>query len=168
MDVFLGVALLLVAVWMARHRVSAGMRRSGRLEVTKSPREAEGLDGVGGQEPEVAATGRHTSGAGGLFLLGLITYLPSLLYVGAIKDLVDDDLGNGFTVLALFVCAVLVLQMVELPIILRLLAPQRTGAILASYNAWMRRYGWNLVMLFAAAGGVYFIVRGIAKLLASD
>src|SRR5262245_6694965 len=127
MELFLGVALLVVAVWMARHRVPAGARRSGRSEASEPPREVEGPDGVDVQASKVAGTGRHTSRAGALFLLGLITYLPSLLYVGAIKHLVDADLGGGITVLALFVFTVLVLQMVELPIILRLLAPQRTG-----------------------------------------
>jgi hypothetical protein len=56
--------------------------------------------------------------------------------------------------------------MVELPIILRLLAPRWTGAILASYKAWTHRHGWNIVLILAAAGGVYFLVSGIVTLLA--
>jgi hypothetical protein len=81
----------------------------------------------------------------------MTTYLPSAFYVAALRNLADADLGWGVTIVALFVCASLVLLMVELPILLRLLAPHRTGQILAAYNGWMNRHGWDVVLLLAAA-----------------
>jgi hypothetical protein len=167
-QLLLGVALLLVAVWMARHRAPAGKRGSGPADTGQPSGETQGPDGPGRRMPRVAGKDRRTPGIGELFLLGMITYLPSLLYVGAIKNLVDADLSTGVTIVLLVVCAVFVLQMVELPIILRLLAPRRTGMILAAYNAWMHRHGRRLVIVLAAAGGVYFLISGITMLLPSS
>ncbi|EIV94326.1 GAP family protein [Frankia sp. QA3] len=166
MQTFLGVMLLLVAVWVARHRTPAGMRRPAR-RVAAPPREADTPDAVRSPAANEPATRRRASGARAIFFLGMVTYLPSAFYVGAIKDLADADLSRAATILALFACTLLVLHMVELPIILRLLVPRRTGAILAAYNAWMHRHGWDIVVLAAAASGIYFLASGIITLLTS-
>ncbi len=149
-QVFLGVALLYLTFLLVRRRNRAGVDGPER-----SDEEANGeKDGAHG----------HLR-LGRVFALGLVTYLPSLLYVSSIKNLSDANLSTSTVVLALLLCAVLVLQMVEIPIILRLLAPERTGPILASYNAWMHRHGRDLVILLSAAGGVYMLVKGIVSLL---
>jgi hypothetical protein len=166
-QLLLGVALLLVAVWMARHRAPTGQRGPGPVDSGQPSREAPGPDRPGHRMPRDAVKDRRIPGSGELFLLGIITYLPSLLYVGAIKNLVDAGLSISVTIVVLVVCAVFVLQMVELPIILRLLAPRRTGTILASYNAWMHRHGRRLVIVLAVAGGVYFLISGMTMLLSS-
>ncbi|WP_239376890.1 GAP family protein [Frankia sp. Cj5] len=160
-QVFLGVALLFVAVRLTRRRKRAGRdasRDTDRLDRQNEPSEPGKETGANG------APGRHP-GLGRVYLLGVVTYLPSLLYISAIKNLADSHSSNTETALLLLLCAVFVLQMVELPIILRIVAPARTGAILAAYNGWMHRHGQDLLILLAAAGGGYVLISGIMTLL---
>ncbi|OHV48737.1 GAP family protein [Pseudofrankia sp. BMG5.36] len=163
---FLGAVLLLVALWIARHRATT-IRRPSRRGATTS-READGSDAARDLAPKETSASQGPTGTRTIFFLGVATYLPSALYVAALKYLADADIGSGVTILSLFVCASLVLLMVELPIILRLLAPRQTGRILAAYNARMSQHGWDIVFLIAAASGLYFLVSGIVTLLASD
>jgi hypothetical protein len=164
MEMFLGAVLLLVALWVARQHHAAGARRPGH-RVAEPSREADTPGAVRGPAAKEAATSQGAPRARVIFFLGIVTYLPSALYVGALKDLADTDLSWSITILALFVCSLLVLHMVELPIIMRLLAPRQTGAILAAYNAWVSRHGWNIVVLIAAASGLYFFASGVIALV---
>ncbi|ADP82477.1 GAP family protein [Pseudofrankia inefficax] len=164
LQTFLGVTLLLLALWVARHRPTAIRRPPRRVEITT--REAAGPAPPPVPAPKEPVGRGRPGGVRAIFLVGVTTYLPSALYVAALKKLADADLGWGVTIVALFVCASLVLLMVELPILLRLLAPRRTGLILAAYNGWMNRHGWDVVLLLAAASGLYFLASGVVTLLA--
>jgi len=166
LEVFLGVALLLVAFWIARHRATA-IRRPPR-RVTPRAREPAEPKGDHASTPKKTAGGRGTGSVRTVFLVGMTTYLPSALYVAALKSLADSGLGWGAALASLFVCASLVLLMVELPILLRLLAPRRTGQIIGGYNTWMNRHGWDVVLLLALVSGLYFLASGIATFLAGD
>jgi hypothetical protein len=166
MQTFLGVILLLVAIWIYRHRANAA-RRAPRRIATPS-RDESRPDAAHDPQPKETFVSRQATRARTIFFLGATTYLPSALYIAALKNIADADLGVGFTILSLFVCASLVLLMVELPIIIRLFAPRRTGRIIASYNAWTMRHGWNIILLISTASGLYFLASGIAGLLTSD
>ncbi|WP_131784247.1 GAP family protein [Protofrankia symbiont of Coriaria ruscifolia] len=170
-EVFLGVALLYVAFRLNRRPRSATRDGPGRPDASVRPHEPERTDGIGHpdgpehpDEPRKVPEGIRNS-TRRVFLLGLITYLPSLLYVSAIKNIADAHMSNATSALLLVLCAVLVLQMVEIPIILRLVAPRRTGAILASYNSWMHRHGRSIVIILAVAGGIYLLLTGVMTLL---
>jgi hypothetical protein len=166
LQTFLGAALLLLALWVARHRPTTIRRPARPVAITS--RAAEGPAAPPGPPPKEPGGRRGTGGVRAVFLVGMTTYLPSAFYVAALKNLADADLGWGVTIVALFVCASLVLLMVELPILLRLLAPHRTGQILAAYNGWMNRHGWDVVLLLAAASGLYFLASGVVTLLTGD
>ncbi len=176
-QVFLGAALLYVAFRLNRGRRSAMRNGSGRPSETEHsdvighpdrlehPEEPGRPDDVGHpDEPRKVPEGVGYRPRR-VFLLGLITYLPSLLYVSAIKNIADAHMSNAASVLFLVLCAVLVLQMVEIPIILRLVAPRRTSVILTSYNLWMHRHGRSIAIILAVAGGSYLLVTGTMMLL---
>jgi hypothetical protein len=160
----LGATLLLVALWSARRHRPATRRRSRRT--TAPSTHADGPAAAREPAPARAAANGPAVGARKIFLVGIATYLPSALYVAALKNLAAANLGSGATVLSLLTCASLVLLMVEIPILLRLLLPRQTGRILAAYNDWMRRHGRDIVVLIAAVGGLYFLATGITTLLA--
>ncbi len=163
-QVFLGVGLLVVAVFLARRRKPAAADGPDAADASSPADKPAGPDQTDKPDGANAVPGRHP-GLGRVYLLGVVTYLPSLLYVSAIRDLANTDMSDSATALLLVLCGVLVLQMVELPIILRLTAPRHTGAILAAYNGWMHRHGRDLVVLLAAAGGVYVLISGVTTLV---
>lgn len=166
MQTFLGVVLLLVALWIARHRATSSRRPARRSAAP--PRGVDRPDAAPDLSPKLTVASGGAARTRAVFALGATTYLPSALYIAALKNLADAHLGLGLTILSLLVCASLVLLMVELPILLRLFAPRRTGRILAAYNAWTRRHGWDILLLVSAASGLYFLVSGIVGLLAPE
>ncbi|OHV31815.1 MULTISPECIES: GAP family protein [Pseudofrankia] len=166
MQTFLGAVLLLVAFWVSRHRPTEIRRPSRRVVATS--REVGGPDAARDLTPKEAGESRKAVGARTMFFVGVTTYLPSAFYVAALKNLAATDSGPGLTILSLFVCAALVLIMVEFPIVLRLLAPRQTGRILAAYNTWMGRHGWDVIFLVATVSGLCFLASGIVGLITSE
>jgi hypothetical protein len=182
MQMFLGVVLLVLALWLRRSRETAILRSSRRgtpsSRETDRPARPPGAQGPAIRPSAVQAPARPPAVQGPpvggfaavrtVFFVGLATYLPSAFYVAALRDVAKADLGSAGTVFSLFACAVLVLFMVELPIIVRLLMPRQTGQIIATYNAWIGRHGRDIVVLIAAVCGAYFLVSGVATLVISD
>lgn len=163
MQLLLGVVLLLVACWVHRHRATRIGRRSRRAAApARDAADRDEAEDPGTKEP---VGGRRATGVRTMFFVGVTTYLPSAFYVAALNDVAATDSGPVLTALALFACAVLVLIMVEFPIILRLAAPRQTGRVLAAYNTWLTRHGWDVVFLLAAVIGLCFLASGIAGLL---
>ena len=162
----LGATLLLVALWIHRHQAAATYRTSRRIA---APSQKTGVSpATRALPPKATITSRGAARPRAIFFLGAVTYLPSALYVAALKDLADASLGPSMTILSLFACASLVLIMIELPILLRMFVPRHAGQVIVVYDAWTRRHGWDIVLLISAASGLYFLASGIGGLLASD
>jgi hypothetical protein len=144
----LGLLLLPVAVWAAwrgRHPrpARAGGRAAGRL--------AEWSE-------------RATSSRPWAFVLGLLMYLPSPLYLLAIKAVADSGDASASRVLAVLVCALCVLLFVEVPLIALYIRPAAVAGGLRRVHDWLIANSWNLAAGLALAGAVYAIVKGITQL----
>ena len=92
-------------------------------------------------------------------------YLPSPLYLAAIKTVADEDGATGGKILAVLICAACVLLFVEIPFAALLLTPDTVEARLARVQAGFARHGWTVGALLAVIAGVFLLVRGIARLV---
>ncbi len=108
---------------------------------------------------------RKQKSPAGLFLFGAAMYLPSVFYLTALQQLAQSDAGAVAISLSLLLIAVVVLLFVELPIILYLVAPDRTVPILDSWNAWLSRHVRSIIVVAAAGIGVYLLASGVADLI---
>jgi hypothetical protein len=100
------------------------------------------------------------------FVLGVTLYLlPSPQYVGAVKSVADANLGKGSQLLALAVTVAVMLWMVELPMVMLLLAPERGTRILERVNGWFAGRGRSVVVLLLVLVGGYLAVNGLTHLL---
>ena len=115
--------------------------------------------------PGPSRTERLTQRAGLVFVLGLLMYLPSPLYFGAVKVTVDADLSTAAEVAGVLVLAAIVLLMVEVPALLVLVAPERALGALETANAWLLRHAREIGAGLLAAGGAYLLARGLEHLL---
>ncbi len=99
------------------------------------------------------------------FVLGLTLYaLPSPIYVGAVKTIVDAQLSTGSQLLALAVTLAVMLWLIELPMLLLLIVPQQAGRALEQINVWFIQNGRRLAMLACVGAGLYLIAKGVVGL----
>lgn len=91
-------------------------------------------------------------------------YLPSPLYLAAIKAIADSGDTSASKLTAVLICAACVLLFVEVPAIALLLQPDGLERRLQALHGWLAANGWRLLAALAAAAGAYALVKGIAAL----
>jgi Sap, sulfolipid-1-addressing protein len=100
------------------------------------------------------------------FVLGIVLYvLPSPIYIGAVKAVADANLSTSGELAALVGVVAAMLWMVELPMLMLLLVPDRAADTLERINLWFARHGRTLAIVAAAGAGIYLIVKGLHQLL---
>ncbi|HWX87461.1 MAG TPA: GAP family protein [Solirubrobacteraceae bacterium] len=100
------------------------------------------------------------------FLLGLTLYvLPSPIYVGAVKTIADARLSASGQLVALAVTLAVMLWLIELPMLLLLLVPERASNALEQVNVWFTQNGRRLAMLACVGAGLYLTIKGVVGLI---
>jgi MFS family permease len=100
------------------------------------------------------------------FVLGIVLYvLPSPIYIGAVKAIADANLSTSGELASLVGVVAVMLWMVELPMLMLLVVPDRAASTLERINLWFARNGRTLAIVAAAGVGVYLIVKGLVQLL---
>lgn len=141
-DVALGALLLGVAVRLSRPRASR-VKPSGESKLERRL-----------QSRRLA------------FVLGLTLYaLPSPIYVGAVKTIADAQLSTASQLVILALTLALMLWMIELPMLLLLVVPERAGEALDRINAWFIQNGRRLATLACVGAGLYLIAKGVVGLI---
>ncbi|HEY6890834.1 MAG TPA: GAP family protein [Solirubrobacter sp.] len=107
---------------------------------------------------------RATSSQPWALVLGGAMYLPSPLYLLAVKEIADDGGSTAGAVVAVAICAATVLLFVEVPLVAMLLRPDGASAALQRFHGWLTGNGWALAAGVALVAGVYALVKGIAAL----
>ncbi len=99
------------------------------------------------------------------FVLGVTLYLlPSPQYIGAVGSVAGANMGKGSELIALAVIVVLMLWMVELPMLMLLVAPERGTRTLEAVNGWFAGRGRTMLVVLLAAIGCYLVVNGLIHL----
>jgi hypothetical protein len=110
-------------------------------------------------------TERHRAGAGGAFLVGFAMWIPSPVYLAALKAIKDTGAGTAEIALSSVLAVVVFLWIIEVPIVCYLIAPAATGRWLGAVNRWLRRNGRAIVVALTAGIGVALTVEGVARLV---
>jgi len=149
-DLALGVVLLGVAAWAWRRRAR---------DPRETPKEAGGASG------RIATWSRRaTTSEKWAFVLGLAMFLPSPLYVLAVKDIADSHSSTPSDVAAVLICAFAVMLFVEIPLVALFVRPAGVAAGIKRFDDWLKRHGWTLAAVLSLIGGVYAIAKGINAL----
>ena len=96
--------------------------------------------------------------------LGLFMGTPSPLYLASLHSIAKGNPGAAAAVFDVILIAAIVLLMVELPIVLYLVAPERAAALLKAANGWLARNGRVIALSAAGIVGCYFVISGIVRL----
>ena len=143
-DLALGVLLLLLAVRLRRKRPDAKEKASS-----------------GSSKIERYLQSRRLA-----FVLGLTLYvLPSPIYIGAVKSVADSSASTGGRLADVLVVVAVMLWMIEVPMAMLLVVPERASSTLESINLWFGRHGRELAVLAAAGAGAYLAIKGFVDLV---
>ena len=107
---------------------------------------------------------RATASVKWAFVLGLVMYLPSPLYLAAIKAVADSDDSTASQLLAVLICALCVMVFVEIPAIFLVVRPEGLKATLERFTAWLAANSWALLAVLAAVAGVWLLGTAISAL----
>lgn len=148
LDIALGVLLMLLALRLHRKRPDP-TTASASVDAQATPSKIE----------------RYLQSRRLAFVLGIVLYvLPSPIYIGAVKAIADANLSTSDELASLVAVVAVMLWMVELPMLMLLVVPDRAADTLERINLWFARHGRTLAILAAIAAGVYLIVKGLVQL----
>jgi uncharacterized membrane protein YidH (DUF202 family) len=149
-DIVLGALLLALAIW--------AWRRKAR-DPDEKPEDAGAARGRIARWSQRATTSQKWA-----FVLGLAMFLPSPLYILAVKDIADSHSSTPSKVLAVLICALAVMLFVEFPLVAMFVRPAGVAAAIRRFHEWLKRNGWTLAAVLFLIAGVYAIVKGINRL----
>lgn len=172
-DLAIGLGLLALAAWLYRKRArpvsTAKPSSSEPSESSPGPPSTGSLPGPSSSQSSSSAPSkieRYLSSRRLAFVLGLTLYvLPSPIYIAAVKTIADASLSTSGELAALAVTVGVMLWLIELPMLLLLVVPERAAGVLERLNLWFARNGRVLAIVAAVAAGVYLLVRGLSGLL---
>jgi hypothetical protein len=156
-DIVLGAAALLTALALAKGwDVALRERRKGRHKPS-APKAPKGESWS--QKMLARGTPRAT------ILLGMVLSLPSFYYLAALKD-IEQQWGTSATAfLVILGFNVIQFLLIEVPLVLFSVAPERTRVGVDNFNRWLRTNKRRLGMYTAAGIGVYLVIRGVLALV---
>lgn len=152
LDLALGVLLLLLALRLHRRRPDPTAANSGdaAASTSEAPSKIE----------------RYLESRRLAFVLGVVLYvLPSPIYLGAVMAIADANLSTSAELASLVATVAVMLWMVELPLLMLLVVPDRAAGTLERINLWFARHGRTLAIVAAVAAGVYLIIKGLIDLI---
>jgi Sap-like sulfolipid-1-addressing protein len=148
--IVVGLLLLALAAW--------AWRRAGRRLDAAPDDPGSGGSRIAEWSQRASASRRWA------FVLGVAMFLPSPLYLLAVKDLADSGDSTPSQVLAVLICAIAVMLFVEVPLVAMYVRPGAVAGGLERFHAWLARNGWRLAAAVALIAGIYAIVKGVAAL----
>jgi hypothetical protein len=95
------------------------------------------------------------------FIVGVLVYSPSLTFVASVQVVATAKQSIAASVLDLIVVIAITIGFVWLPLVLYLLAPERTGRLLSHFNTWLRSHGHVLVVGTLLVGGLLLTINGL-------
>jgi MFS family permease len=147
-EVALGVLLMLLALRLHRKRPDPAAA-SAPADARATPSKIE----------------RYLQSRRLAFVLGIVLYvLPSPIYIGAVKAIADANLSTTNELLDLIAVVAVMLWLIELPMLMLLVVPDRAADTLERINLWFARHGRTLAILAALVVGVYLIAKGVVHL----
>jgi hypothetical protein len=95
------------------------------------------------------------------FLAGVLIFAPGATFLAAIQVIATAQASVELTALAVIIVVVVNVALVWLPIVFYLVAPDKTGRYLTSFNGWLRANGKVILAAVLVVAGVLLVADGI-------
>lgn len=107
---------------------------------------------------------KHAQSFGKIVALGtalMITNFSTLvLFVPAVKDVADSRLDSVEKLVLLFVSILVTILMIAIPLVIYILLPKKSEAILSSLKNFIDRHMREITLSLLIVFGVYLLIRG--------
>jgi hypothetical protein len=103
-------------------------------------------------------------GAKTAFIVGVLVYSPSLTFIAAVQVVATARQSVAASIGALSLVIVITVAFVWLPLMLYLLAPDRTARLLRGFDGWLRAHGYVLTVAGLLIAGILLTINGILGL----
>jgi hypothetical protein len=95
------------------------------------------------------------------FLVGVLVFAPGATFLAALQVIATAHADVEATAVAVIVVVVINVLLVWLPIVLHVLAPERTTRYLTAFNTWLRRNGKTVLAWVLVVVGGIMVATGI-------
>jgi hypothetical protein len=101
---------------------------------------------------------------------GLVLISPKMwvFTLGAIGEIGDAVLGQPASTLAYLLFVLLAQSLLLIPIVVRLLVPDRSDALLTATSDWLEKYNKAIVIAVSLVFGLFFLYGGISGFFQSN
>jgi hypothetical protein len=96
-----------------------------------------------------------------VFVAGLLINVPGAAYLIALKDIAAGKHPTGVVVAQVLLFNLIMFLLAEIPLVGLLVAPERTGALVARLDAWVSAHSRQIAAAVSGAIGVFLVARGI-------
>jgi Sap, sulfolipid-1-addressing protein len=95
------------------------------------------------------------------FVVGVLIFAPGATFLAALQVIATSNASIELTTVAVLVVVVINVVLVWLPIVVHVVAPDRTTQYLTSFNGWLRAHGRTLLIGVLLVVGVIMVGNGI-------
>jgi hypothetical protein len=99
--------------------------------------------------------------AGLTFAVSLFLNLPGGMYIVALKDIAQSNVGTGQTILWVVLYNLIQFLLAEIPLVFYLVAPDATRAKVMALNHWLGGHGRQIAMGLCITAGAFLVIRGV-------
>ena len=159
-DLVAGLLSLALAFAIARGRDEALRERRRQRKEAKAEARAE-------DQPRDPWTTRLLArdSMGMAFGLGIVLDLPSVWYLAALNEIAKSGYSTSVEVLLVLCFNLVMFALVEIPLLMFLLSPERARARVERLNAALRGHARQLAVTVASLVGGYLTLSGLLSIL---
>jgi len=95
------------------------------------------------------------------FAVSLFLNLPGGMYIVALKDIAQSNVGTGQTILWVVLYNLIQFLFAEIPLVFYLVAPDATRAKVMALNHWLGGHGRQIAMGLCVTAGAFLVIRGV-------
>jgi len=96
-----------------------------------------------------------------VFVAGVLINVPGAAYLIALKDIAAGDHSADVVVSQVVLFNLIMFLLAEIPLVGLLVAPERTGGLVARLDAWVSANSRQIAVVVSGAIGVFLVARGI-------
>jgi Sap, sulfolipid-1-addressing protein len=95
------------------------------------------------------------------FLVGVLIFAPGATFLAAVQVIATSKASLEFTAFAILLVVAINVMLVWLPIVVHVVAPDRTSRYLTAFNGWLRANGRTILIGVLLVAGAIMVGNGI-------